>query len=224
MVHILRGTSIVGKGPLSSYVTVQNLLRENIFLVQKEHDGSIGKGTIVAHTSEQLQCLHHTVRTFGLSQSLIILTKCSNEDDSSNLIEAINPLSTFRTLSSHIVHFKVNAVDTVTFHHNLCCSDTCDEYILGSWSVIRGGNARYVVKVFFVGVNDVDSGAFGPNLFHSVGLPQNANTFMMCQKLLGIIIRRQAGPRTLPHPILNPCTTASLHLRRSGSIVNQISH
>mmetsp|Transcript_17346 Transcript_17346/g.24579 ORF Transcript_17346/g.24579 Transcript_17346/m.24579 type:complete len:202 (-) Transcript_17346:843-1448(-) len=137
MIEILRWPGIIRKRPLRSNVTIHDLFGKYIPLVQKEHDGSIGKGTVVTHTPEQFQSLHHTVGALGLGQCLIILAKCSNEDDGSNLIKAINPLSSFRTLSSHIIHFKVNAIDTITFHDNLRCSYTCDEYILGGRFVIR---------------------------------------------------------------------------------------
>ena len=47
-------------------------------------------------------------------------------------------------------------------------ADAGDDDILGGGSVVGGGDAGYVVKVVFVGVNDVDCGSFGPDLFHCV--------------------------------------------------------
>ena len=48
-IEIVRRTRVVGKLLLGGNVTVHDFLGKNIFLVQKQHNRSIGKGSIVAH-------------------------------------------------------------------------------------------------------------------------------------------------------------------------------
>ena len=170
MVEIFGGSSIIAERPLSGNVAVHDLFREYILLIQEEHDGSIRERAVVADRSEQLEGLDHAVGPLGLGEVLVVLRQGRDEDDGRDGIEAVDPLSPFRSLTPHVVHLEVDPVDAILLHDHLRGANARDQHVLGGGLVVRGGYAGDVVEVLLVGVDDVDGRAFCPYLFYCYGL------------------------------------------------------
>jgi len=129
-VEIFWRPRVICKGFLCRNVAVVDLLRKDVLLVQKEHDGSIGKGSVVADRAEELQRLGHSVRSFGFREGLIKLGEGSNENDSVHGIKAVDPFATFGSLTTDVVHFEFDTVDAVPFHDHLSGFDTSQKNVL----------------------------------------------------------------------------------------------
>ena len=155
VVKVLRRTGVVVERSLSGNVAVHDLLSKDVLLVKEQHNGRVGKGPVVANRPEEVQCLDHPVRTLGLGQGLVVLGECRNENDGVDMVETIDPLTPLGPLATNVVHFKVDTIDAVPLHDDLCCSDTRQQDVLCGGLEARRRNAHNVLEVLLVSINDV---------------------------------------------------------------------
>mmetsp|Transcript_30775 Transcript_30775/g.45588 ORF Transcript_30775/g.45588 Transcript_30775/m.45588 type:complete len:254 (+) Transcript_30775:302-1063(+) len=202
MVEFLWRTRIIVEGPLSCNVAIQNLLGKNILLVEEKHNGSIGKGSIVANRPKEFERFHHTIRSLRFCQCLVVFRERGNENDGIDVIKTVNPFAPFRALPANVVHLKINSVDPIAFHNHLCGSNTSKEDILCGWSEARGRDALNILKVFLVSIDDVDRRAFRPDFLHRFRLPKDADRFNELQELFRIVVCSEPRARTMTHPII----------------------
>jgi hypothetical protein len=80
------------------------LLLESINLIQEQDDGGLDKPSGVANRVEKGQGLLHTVYSLVFEKQLIVLGNGDQEENGGDILEAVNPLFSFRTLSSDIKH------------------------------------------------------------------------------------------------------------------------
>ena len=201
VVEVLGRASVVAERTLRDDVARHNFLGKDILLVEEEHDGGIGKGSVVAHRAEQLQRLDHAVGPLGLGEGLVVLRKGGDEDDGVDLVEAVDPLAPLGPLPSDVVHFELDAVDAIALHDHLRRSDARQEDVLRGRLVRWAGDAGEVVEVFLVRVDDVHRRSLGPNVLHGLGLPQDSDGVHVLEELLGVVVGRQSGAGAVPDPI-----------------------
>mmetsp|Transcript_61441 Transcript_61441/g.181589 ORF Transcript_61441/g.181589 Transcript_61441/m.181589 type:complete len:326 (+) Transcript_61441:430-1407(+) len=221
MIEVLRRSSVVRERSLCGDIRVHDLFGKDVFLVKKEHDRCIGKGAVIANRAEKLKGLHHSVGTLCLGKGLVILREGGNEDNSVNVIEAVDPLPTLGSLPADIIHFEVNAVDAIALHDNLGRTDTPKKNVLCSWLVRRGSNPAEIIEVFLVRIDNVHGSTFTPHFLHCIRLPKDTDGFHMLQELLRVVVGSKTSTGALSNPILN---IAIGILRRRRSVVDEMGN
>jgi hypothetical protein len=105
---VVAGSGIVGTALVVGEVVLHGadgqLLLEAIDLVEEENDRGLDEPTRVADGVEQSECFLHTVDGLVLEQQLVILGNGDQEEDSSDVLEAVNPLLTLGSLTTDIEH------------------------------------------------------------------------------------------------------------------------
>ena len=90
----------------SSYL---DFLLEKISFVEKQDQGRFDEKGVVANVFKKIQSLYHTIRGCIFEEFLIVFRNGCHENHSGDTFETVNPLLTFVTLSSHVVHFENRA-------------------------------------------------------------------------------------------------------------------
>ena len=88
---------------------------EEVVLVEEENHARILKVLEVAHLVKEEDSFVHAVHLVVLIQELVVLGYRNNENDSSNRIEAVNPLFSLVALATNIIHDKFDPVNLVGF-------------------------------------------------------------------------------------------------------------
>lgn len=89
----------------------------------------------------------HTVDGLVLEEELIVLGYGDEEKDGCDILKAMDPLLSFRTLSTNIEHSVGKVPNDECGLGNTSGLDTRSEDILVVWHIIRLCNAFNVVKV-----------------------------------------------------------------------------
>ena len=87
------------------------LLLESIDLVQKQNYRGLDEPSRVADRVEESEGLLHTVDGLVFEKKLIVLRDGDKEENSCDILEAVNPLLSFRSLSSDIKHAVCKITD-----------------------------------------------------------------------------------------------------------------
>ena len=96
----------------------------------------------------------HTVDGLVFEKQLIVLGNGDKEEDGGNVLEAVNPLLTFRTLSSNIEHSVCELADDEGGLGDTSGLNTRSQDILIVWHVVvlcDSGNVVEVAKIVLVG-------------------------------------------------------------------------
>jgi hypothetical protein len=123
------------------------LLLEAIDLVQEQNDRSLDEPPGVANGVEEGECFLHTVDGLILEKKLVVLGNGNKEEDSGNVLEAVNPLLSLGPLSSNIEHAIGEVSNDERSLSDTCSLDTGAENILIVGHVVRLCDALNVVEV-----------------------------------------------------------------------------
>ena len=92
----------------------------------------------------------HTVDRFILKEELIVLRDGNKEEDSGDVLKAMDPLLSLRSLSSNIEHTVCKVSNDEGGFSDTSSLDTGAQNILVIWHVVMLGNALDVVEVAMV--------------------------------------------------------------------------
>ena len=123
------------------------LLLEAIDLVKEQDDGSLYKPSRIADGIKQGEGLLHTVDGLVLEQKLVILRYGNQEEDSGDILEAVNPLLSLGSLSTDIEHTVCKVSNDEGSFGDTGGLNTRPKDILVIWHVVGLRNAVNVVKV-----------------------------------------------------------------------------
>ena len=118
VVRVSKGSGEVGKGGLGLNINNLDLLLEEIALVKEENHGGVGEVAVVANLLEKADGFLHPVGCGILEENLVVLRQGGDEDDSGDIVEAVDPLLPLISLSPNIVHLEGCSVDNVFLSDN----------------------------------------------------------------------------------------------------------
>jgi len=127
----------------------RELFLETIDLVEEEDDGSLDKPSRIADGVEQGKGFLHTVDSLILEEKLVVFGDGDEEEDCSNVFEAMDPFLTFRSLATNIEHAVCEVSDDKGGFGDTSSLDTRSEDILVVGDVIGSSYAIDGIKVVF---------------------------------------------------------------------------
>jgi hypothetical protein len=123
------------------------LLLESIDLVQEQDDRGLYKPSRVADGVEQCEGLLHSVHGLILEKQLVVLRNSDKEKDGGDILEAVYPLLTFRSLTADIEHAVCEVTDDEGGLGDTSRLYTRAEDILIIWNVVGRRDAVNGVEV-----------------------------------------------------------------------------
>lgn len=123
------------------------LLLKSIDLVQEQDNRGLDEPSRVADGIKQCEGLLHAVDSLVFEQKLIILRNGNQEENGGDILEAVDPLLSLRSLSSHIKHTVGEVANDEGGLGDTSGLDTRAEDILIVWHVVGLCDAVDVVKV-----------------------------------------------------------------------------
>ena len=123
------------------------LLLEAINFVQKQDDGSLDEPAGVADGVEEGEGFLHTVDSLILEQELIVLRDGNEEEDGGDVLKAVDPLLTLRSLSTDIEHTVGQVANNEGGLGDTSSLYTRPQDILVIWHVVVHSDAINVVEV-----------------------------------------------------------------------------
>lgn len=125
----------------------RKLLLEAVDLVQEENDGCLDEPTRVADRVEQGQSFLHTVDGLIFEKELVVFGDGDKEENGGDILEAVNPLLTFGTLTTDVEHAVSEVANDEGGLGDTGGLDTRTENILIAGEVVGLSNALDGVKV-----------------------------------------------------------------------------
>lgn len=122
-------------------------LLEAVDLVQEEDDRGLNEPTRVANRVEQGQGFLHTVDSLVFEEELVVLGDGDKEENGGDILEAMNPLFTFGTLTTNIEHAVGEVANDESGFGDTGGLDTRTENVLVAGEVVGLSNALNRVKV-----------------------------------------------------------------------------
>jgi len=129
-------------------------LLESINLVQEQDDRCLDEPSGIADGVEQSKGLLHTVDSLVFKKQLIIFGNSNEEEDSGDILKAVDPLLSLRTLSTNIEHTVCKISNNEGGFGDTSGLYTRSEDVLVIWHIIWLCNALNVVKVAREDVSD----------------------------------------------------------------------
>ena len=123
------------------------LLLESIDLVEEENNRRLDEPPGVANRVKQSQSFLHTVNRLVFEKQLVVLGDGDKEKDSGDVLEAVNPLLSLRSLTTDIEHSVGEITDDEGSLGDTSSLDTGAKDILVVGHVIRSSDTGNVVKV-----------------------------------------------------------------------------
>lgn len=123
------------------------LFLESINLVQEQDYRCLDEPSGVANRVKQGQSLLHTVHSLVLKKQLIVLGYGDEEENSSNVLEAVNPLLSLRPLTTDVEHPVSEVANDESCLGDTSGLDTGPQHVLVIGHVIGCGNTLDVVEV-----------------------------------------------------------------------------
>lgn len=111
----------------------RELFSEPIDLVQEKNDTGLEKPSGITDRVEQCQSFLHTVYSFVLKQELVVLRDGYQEENGCYILKAVDPLLTFRSLTTNIKHTVGQVANNESGFSDTGCFDTRPEDILVCW-------------------------------------------------------------------------------------------
>ena len=148
---VVAGSGVIGATLVVGEVVLHRrdgqLLLEAIDLVQEQDDGRLDEPSRVADGVEKRQRLLHTVHRLILEKQLVVLGDGDKEENRGDVLEAVDPLLTFRPLTTDIEHAVGEVADDEGRLGDTGRLDTRAEDILIVRNVVGGGDAVDRVEV-----------------------------------------------------------------------------
>lgn len=148
---VIASRSIVGTALVVGEVVLhradRKLLLETIDLVQEENDRGLDEPPGVADRVEQGQGFLHTVDCFVFEEQLVILGDGDEEQNGSNVLEAVNPLLSLGSLATNVKHAVCKVTDNECGLGDTGGLDTGTEDILVGGEVVGLSNALNGIEV-----------------------------------------------------------------------------
>lgn len=132
----------------------RQLLLEAIDLVKEQDDGCLDEPPRVADGVEQCEGFLHTVDGLVLEQQLVVLGDGDKEENGGNVLEAVYPLLTLRSLTTDIKHAVSKIADDEGGFGDTSRLDTRSEHVLVVGNVVGRSDTVNRVEVA-VTVSDV---------------------------------------------------------------------
>ena len=123
------------------------LLLETIDLVQEQNYRRLDEPSRVANRIEQGEGFLHTVHCLVFEQKLVVLRNGDKEEYGGDILEAMDPLLSLRTLSSNIKHAICKVTNDESSLRNSSGLDTGTKNILIVRHIVVLGDTLNVVKV-----------------------------------------------------------------------------
>lgn len=123
------------------------LLLEAIDLVQEQDDRGTDEPAGIADGVEQGEGLLHAVDGLVLEQELIVLGDSNEEEDGGNVLEAVDPLLTLRSLSADVEHAVGQVTDDEGGLGDTSCLYTRAQDVLVIWHVVVHSDTLDVVEI-----------------------------------------------------------------------------
>jgi len=89
----------------------------------------------------------HTVHGFVFEEKLVVFRNGDEEENCRDVLEAVDPLLSFRSLATHVEHAVCEIANDKGRLRDTGCLDTGPEHILIVRHIIGGGNTGNVVEV-----------------------------------------------------------------------------
>lgn len=148
---VVAGRGVVGTALVIREVVLHRahgeLLLETIDLVEEENDGSLHEPPRVADRVKQSQSFLHTINGLILEQQLIVLGNGDQEQDSGDILEAVNPLLPLRPLTTDVEHTVGQITDDKRRLGNTGGLDTRAKDILVGRQIIGLGDTVNGIEV-----------------------------------------------------------------------------
>jgi hypothetical protein len=128
-------------GEIVLHWACRELLLESIDLVEEQNDGCLNEPSGIADGIKKGQSFLHTVDGFVLEQKLVIFGNGDQEEDCGNILKAVYPFLSFRTLTTDIEHPVCEVSDNESCLGDTSGFDTRPKNILVVGDVIRSSNA-----------------------------------------------------------------------------------
>lgn len=149
--NVVAGSSVVVTTLVVGEVVLHGadgqLLLESINLVEEQNDRSLDEPSRVADGVEERQGFLHTVDGLIFKQKLVVLGNGDKEENGGDVLEAVNPLLSLRTLTTDVEHAVGQVTNDECRLGNTSCLDTRAENILIIGHIIGSSNTSNVVKV-----------------------------------------------------------------------------
>lgn len=123
------------------------LLLEPIDLVEEKNDRCLDKPPGVADGVEQSKGLLHTVDGFIFEKQLIVLGNGDQEENGGDVLEAVDPLLAFATLSTDVEHTVRKIANNESRFRNTGRLDTRSQNILVVGHIVRRGDTGDIIEV-----------------------------------------------------------------------------
>jgi hypothetical protein len=123
------------------------LLLETIDLVQEQDYRSLDEPSGIADRVKKCESLLHTVDCLVLKQKLVVLGNGDEEEDGGDILEAMDPLLSFRSLSSNIKHAISQVPNDEGGLRNTSGLDTRSKHILVVGHIVWLSDPLDVVEV-----------------------------------------------------------------------------
>ena len=117
------------------------LLLEPIDLVQEQDNRCLDEPPRIADGVEQCEGFLHTVDGLIFEQQLVVLRDGDQEENGGDVLEAVDPLLSLRSLTTDIEHTVGEVADDERGLSDTSCLDTRSKNILVVGDVVRGGDA-----------------------------------------------------------------------------------
>lgn len=148
---IVASSGVVGTALVVGEVVLHGadgkLLLEAVDLIQEENDRCLDEPTRVANRVKQGQSFLHTIDGLIFEKKLVVLGDGDKEENGCDILEAVNPLLTFRTLTTNVEHAVGEIANNESCLGDTCCLDARTEDILVTGQVVGLSNALNGVKV-----------------------------------------------------------------------------
>ena len=148
---VVTSSSIIGTTLIVREVVLHGadgqLLLETIDLVEEENDGCLDEPPGVADGIEQSESFLHTVDGFIFEQQLVVLGDGDQEKDRGDILETVDPLLPFGTLTADVEHPVSQIANDEGGLSNTGSLDTGAKYILVRRKIIGLGNPFNGIKV-----------------------------------------------------------------------------
>ena len=149
--NVVAGGSVIGATLVIREVVLHGadgqLLLEAVDLVEEENNRGLDEPAGVADRIEQSEGFLHTVDGLVLEQQLVVLGDGDQEEDGGDILKAMNPLLTLRSLATHVEHAVGQIANNEGSLGDTSGLDTRAENILVSGEIVGLSNAVNSVKV-----------------------------------------------------------------------------
>lgn len=149
--NIVAGGGVVGSSLVVREVVLHRahgeLLLEAVNLVEEEDDRRLDEPARVADGVEQSQGFLHTVHCLIFEQKLVVFRDGDQEENGGHVLEAVDPLLTFRTLPTDVEHTVGQVANNKGSLSDTGGLDTRAEHILVAGHVVGLGDTLDRVKV-----------------------------------------------------------------------------